>query len=155
MGKMEAARKARKAPSSNGNVMAGMIGQRVMITGLQAKPDFNGQEGTVTSWEGDRERCAVRTDAANILVKPANLHAVENHDHHLQLAGAYGEYLEAGGRYDDAIALYFTLFPDVATRDVEDELATLWYNIGLAYKRAFRWRSAFDAYVTSIREADS
>ncbi len=49
-------------------------GKRVQVIGLEAKPEFNGQLGIVTSWDEARQRAGVRLDSgASFALKPANL----------------------------------------------------------------------------------
>ena len=51
-------------------------GKRVQVIGLEAKPEFNGQVGTVISWDEARQRAGVRFDSgASFALKPANLWA--------------------------------------------------------------------------------
>lgn len=51
-------------------------GARVRVFGLEAKPEFNDQLGTVTLWDDARKRAGVLLDSGTkIALKPANLRA--------------------------------------------------------------------------------
>lgn len=51
-------------------------GARVRVFGLEAKPEFNGQLGTVTLWDDAGKRAGVLLDSGTkIALKPANLRA--------------------------------------------------------------------------------
>jgi hypothetical protein len=49
-------------------------GQRVQVIGLEAKPEYNDELGTVISWEAAKQRAGVRLDSgASLSLRPANL----------------------------------------------------------------------------------
>ena len=51
-------------------------GKRVQVFGLEAKPEYNDQLGTVTLWDDERKRAGVLLDSGTkIALKPANLRA--------------------------------------------------------------------------------
>ena len=51
-----------------------LIGKRVRVIGLKAKPEYNGKLGTVTVWDETRQRAGVLLDSsARLALKPANL----------------------------------------------------------------------------------
>ena len=49
-------------------------GQRVQVIGLETKPEYNDELGTVISWEAAKQRAGVRLDnGASLSLRPANL----------------------------------------------------------------------------------
>jgi len=53
---------------------APLIGQRVLIEGLQAKPELNGRHGVASSFDGSSGRyCVSLEDGGSFKLKPANL----------------------------------------------------------------------------------
>ena len=52
-----------------------MVGRRVLIVGLVAKPEFNGRAGTALSFDDDKGRYFVEFDepSSSMLIKPCNL----------------------------------------------------------------------------------
>ena len=53
-------------------------GKRVQVFGLEAKPEYNDQLGTVTLWDDERKRAGVLLDSGTkIALKPANLRAAK------------------------------------------------------------------------------
>ena len=50
------------------------VGSHVRVVGLEAKPEFNGQMGSVVSWDGDKGRAGVKLERGKSLaLKPVNL----------------------------------------------------------------------------------
>eukprot|EP00966_Prymnesium_polylepis_P187160 4338439-Prymnesium_polylepis.1 len=53
-------------------------GARITVRGLAGRPEFNGQSGTVLSWDGDKGRAGVKLDSGEKLsLKPANIDLVD------------------------------------------------------------------------------
>ena len=52
-----------------------MLGRRVIIVGLVAKPELNGRAGTALSFDDDKGRYFVNLDepCSSMLLKPCNL----------------------------------------------------------------------------------
>jgi hypothetical protein len=52
-----------------------MVGRRVLIVGLVAKPELNGRTGTALSFDDDKGRYSVELDepSSSMLIKPCNL----------------------------------------------------------------------------------
>jgi len=52
-----------------------MVGRRVLIVGLVAKPELNGRAGTALSFDDDKGRYSVKLDepSSSMLIKPCNL----------------------------------------------------------------------------------
>ena len=49
-------------------------GQRVQVIGLEAKPEYNDELGSVISWEAAKQRAGVRLDSGvSLSLRPANL----------------------------------------------------------------------------------
>ena len=56
-----------------------LIGKRVRVIGLEAKPEYNGKLGTVTVWDETRQRAGVLLDSsARLALKPANLEPLDS-----------------------------------------------------------------------------
>ena len=56
-----------------------LIGKRVRVIGLEAKPEYNGKLGTVTVWDETRQRAGVLLDSSSRLaLKPANLEPLDS-----------------------------------------------------------------------------
>eukprot|EP00966_Prymnesium_polylepis_P005015 115070-Prymnesium_polylepis.1 len=54
----------------------GLLGQRVVIGGLKARPDLNGREGEVTSFNAGSGRYVVNITDETVALRPANLHPI-------------------------------------------------------------------------------
>jgi hypothetical protein len=52
-----------------------LLGRRVVINGLIAKPELNGRTGTAVSFDGDKGRYSVELDgtSSSLMIKPCNL----------------------------------------------------------------------------------
>jgi ankyrin repeat protein len=52
-----------------------IVGRRVLIVGLVAKPELNGRTGTALSFDDDKGRYSVKLDesSSSMLIKPCNL----------------------------------------------------------------------------------
>ena len=54
-------------------------GKRVQVIGLESKPEFNDQLGTVTGWDASRGRAGVQLDSGpSFALKPGNLWPVND-----------------------------------------------------------------------------
>ena len=52
-----------------------LLGSRVVINGLVAKPELNGRTGTAVSFDDDKGRYSVELDdtSSSLMIKPCNL----------------------------------------------------------------------------------
>jgi len=52
-----------------------LLGRRVVINGLVAKPELNGRTGTAVSFDDDKGRYSVELDdtSSSLMIKPCNL----------------------------------------------------------------------------------
>ena len=50
-----------------------LLGRRVVINGLVAKPELNGRAGTAVSFDDDKGRYLVELDDTSLMIKPCNL----------------------------------------------------------------------------------
>jgi len=50
-----------------------LLGSRVVIKGLVAKPELNGRTGTAVSFDDDKGRYSVELDDTSFMIKPCNL----------------------------------------------------------------------------------
>ncbi len=60
----------------------GLLGKRVRLHGLQARPEYNGKVGRVYSFDNEKGRAGVHLDTGpGLWVKPSNLTELLAHDH--------------------------------------------------------------------------
>jgi hypothetical protein len=69
---------AAPAPAAERDDPRALVGQRVVLSDLQARPELNGRQGTVVQYVAAKGRCAVRLDGAAeadapLALKPACL----------------------------------------------------------------------------------
>merc|ERR1719482_268387 len=71
---LEAASAASNPPVTGANLT---IGQSVRVTGLQARPELNGLEGTLVDWDASEMRWKIRmTDGTGKMLRPVNLQLI-------------------------------------------------------------------------------
>ena len=130
-----------------------LVGKSVALVG---HAELNRTEVTVVGWNQRRGLYKVQLDDGTFIrVEPERLHfePADNFDDHVEAIMKHGEMLEALGHYSAAAESYSALLPLLPPR--HPNTFSTWLNIGLAYKRAFRWKSAHDAYVKAAQNASS
>jgi hypothetical protein len=135
--------------------MAHLVGMPVTFTGLTGRPELNGATATVVSWHADRGRYGVNRDGTGMMLKPENLRFIPRTDGlEVKLARIHGEFLESRRQYEAAAASYELMLP-FAELNGGDAVASTLSNIGLAYKRAFKWSAALKVYYASLEHCAS
>lgn len=133
--------------------MAHLEGLDVVVTGLVKRPHLNGQSVQVEKWHAEKGRYACRVSAIEkILLKPESLiFQPEQNGNEVRIARVHGEFLESLGHYEAAAESYQKMMPFALDHGGGDAAASTLGNIGLAWKRAFRWHDALTAYQASLQ----
>jgi serine/threonine protein kinase len=83
-----------------------LLGRRVVINGLVAKPELNGRAGTAVSFDDDKGRYLVELDDTSLMIKPCNLLPREQERERAREAGGGGGKSKEKGEGDGNLLDY-------------------------------------------------